>query len=100
MAGYPPVGAHIGLRGASARLRVPHPLTRVQTYLHHHGQWSEAWEHELLEMCTTEVEEAIHAAEAVSHPPPQDMFRYMYADMTPALKEQEAALLALLQREG
>ncbi len=76
------------------------PLTRVRTYLHHHGQWSEAWEHELLEMCTTEVEEAIHAAEAVSHPPPQDMFRYMYADMTPALKEQEAALLALLQREG
>ena len=33
-------------------------------------------------------------------PPPQDMFRYMYAEMTPQLIEQEAALLASLQHQG
>jgi TPP-dependent pyruvate/acetoin dehydrogenase alpha subunit len=45
------------------------------------------------------VEEAMNEAEAVPAPPPQDMFRYMYAHMTPALKEQEASLLSQLQKK-
>ncbi len=61
-------------------------------------QWSEDWEHEL------EVygggREAMNEAEAVPEPPPQDMFRYMYAEMTPALKEQEASLLSQLDEKG
>lgn len=76
------------------------PLKRVQLYLQHRGQWSEDWEHELLETCTTEVEETMNEAEATPQPPPQDMFRYMYADMTPPLQEQEAALLSSLQQKG
>jgi pyruvate dehydrogenase E1 component alpha subunit len=76
------------------------PLLRVQKYLHHCGQWSEDWEQQLIEECTAEVEQAMEEAAAVTPPPPQDMFRYMYADMTPALIEQEAALLASLQRKG
>ena len=39
-------------------------------------------------------------AAAVPPPSPQDMFRYMYAEMTPQLIEQEAALLASLQQQG
>ena len=76
------------------------PLTRVQEYLRHRGQWSEEWEHELLETCTAEVEDAMNEAEATPQPPPQDMFRYMYAAMPPALQEQEAALLNTLQQKG
>lgn len=76
------------------------PLLRVQRYLQDQGQWSEAWEHEVFEACTAEVEEAMAAAAAVPLPPPQDMFRYMYAEMTPQLIEQEAALLAALQPQG
>jgi pyruvate dehydrogenase E1 component alpha subunit len=76
------------------------PLRRVQVYLQQRGQWSEAWEHELLETCATEVEEAMSAAEATPPPRPQDMFRYMYAQMTPPLKEQETRLLSLLQQRG
>ena len=37
---------------------------------------------------------------AVPPPPLQDMFRYTYAEMTPQLLEQEAALLAALAQQG
>lgn len=76
------------------------PLLRVQRYLQHHGQWTEAWEHQILEECTAEVEQAMAEAAAVPSPPPQDMFHYMYATMTPQLIEQEAALLASLHDKG
>jgi len=76
------------------------PLLRVQRYLQQSGQWSEAWEQQMLEACTAEVEQAMEAAAAVPLPPPQDLFRYMYAEMTPQLIEQEAALLASLQHQG
>jgi pyruvate dehydrogenase E1 component alpha subunit len=76
------------------------PLLRTQRYLQQRGQWSEAWERQMLEECTAEVEQAMDEAAAVPPPPPQDMFRYMYAEMTPQLIEQEAALLASLQHQG
>jgi pyruvate dehydrogenase E1 component alpha subunit len=76
------------------------PLLRVQRYLHSRGQWSEAWEEQLVEACTTEVEQAMAEAAAVSPPPPQDMFRSMYATMTPQLRDQEAELLTSLQQKG
>lgn len=76
------------------------PLRRVQQYLEQRGQWSTAWEHQLLEEVTAEVEQAMAEAAAVPPPPPQDMFRYMYAEMTPLLREQEASLLASLAQKG
>jgi pyruvate dehydrogenase E1 component alpha subunit len=76
------------------------PLLRVQKYLQQRDQWSEAWEQTLQEECTAEIEQAMAEAAAVPLPPPQDMFRYMYATMTPQLREQEAALLASLQQKG
>ena len=76
------------------------PLLRVQRYLQQHGQWSEAWEQQILAECTAEVEQAMAEAAAVPPPSPQDMFRYMYATMTPQLIEQEASLLASLQHRG
>jgi TPP-dependent pyruvate/acetoin dehydrogenase alpha subunit len=71
----------------------------VQKYLHQRGQWSETWEHQLLEEGTAEVEQAMAEAVAVPPPAPQDMFRYMYAEMTPSLAEQEAVLLASLRQQ-
>ena len=76
------------------------PLLRVQHYLAQREQWSEEWEEELVASCTAEVEQAMEAAAAVPPPSPQDMFRYMYAEMTAPLIEQEAGLLTLLQQKG
>jgi len=76
------------------------PLLRVQRYLQQRSQWSETWEQQMLAECTATVEQAMAEATAVPPPPPQDMFRYMYAEMTPQLIEQEAALLASLQHQG
>lgn len=76
------------------------PLLRVQKYLHSRDQWSEAWEQQLVAECTAEVEQAMDEAAAVPPSPPQDIFRYMYAEMTPPLREQEAWLLAALQQKG
>ena len=76
------------------------PLLRLQRYLQHTEQWSEAWEQQMLAECTAEIEQAMEEAAAVPPPSPQDMFRYMYAEMTPHLIEQEAALLASLQQQG
>jgi pyruvate dehydrogenase E1 component alpha subunit len=76
------------------------PLLRLQRYLQHTEQWSEAWEQQMLAEGTAEIEQAMEEAAAVPPPPPQDMFRYMYAEMTPQLIEQEAALLASLQQQG
>ena len=78
------------------RWRPRDPLLRVQKYLHARDAWSEDWEHELLEACTGKVEQAMNDAEAVPPPPPQDMFRYMFAQPPAALREQEAGLLASL----
>ncbi len=75
------------------------PLMRVQRYLQDRGQWTAAWEQQLLDECSAEVERAMDEAAAVPLPAPQDMFRYMYAEMTPQLIEQEAALLAALQEK-
>jgi pyruvate dehydrogenase E1 component alpha subunit len=83
-----------------AEWRPRDPLLRVQKYLQQRGQWSEAWEQQLVDACTVEVEQAMTEAAAVLPPPPQDMFRYMYATMTPPLLEQEAVLLASLQQKG
>ena len=76
------------------------PLLRVQKYLQSHSQWSEVWEQQLVDECTAEVEQAMAEAAAVAPPTPQDMFRYMYAAMTPQLLEQEADLLTALQQKG
>lgn len=76
------------------------PLLRVQRYLHDRGLWSQEWEQQMLEEVTAEVEQAMAEAAAVPPPPLQDMFRYTYAEMTPQLLEQEAALLAALAQQG
>jgi TPP-dependent pyruvate/acetoin dehydrogenase alpha subunit len=83
-----------------AKWRGRDPLLRVQRYLQQRGQWSEALEQQILAECTAEVEQAMAEAAAVPPPSPQDMFRYMYATMTPQLIEQEASLLASLQPQG
>ncbi len=83
-----------------AEWRPRDPLLRVQKYLQERGQWSEDWEQQLVEACTAEVEQAMDEAAATPPPAPQDMFRYLYATMTPQLLEQEAALLASLQQKG
>jgi pyruvate dehydrogenase E1 component alpha subunit len=76
------------------------PLLRLQRYLQHIEQWSEAWEQQMLAESTAEVEQAMEEAAAVPPPSPQDMFRYMYAEMTPQLIEQQATLLAALKQQG
>lgn len=72
------------------------PIARFQTYLKGKGVWNDEYEKQVLDSATSEVEEAVKAAEAF-RPNPEDMFKYLYAEMTPNLKEQMEEMKKLLE---
>ncbi len=74
------------------------PIDRVRRYLLGRGLWREAEEEKLQEEISAEIEEAIEAAEQLPPPDPDDVFSYMFAEMTPQLKEQQAMLREFLTR--
>lgn len=64
------------------------PLVRLRLYLKAKGMWSEDVEKRMTEEATKEIDEAVKAAEAVSAPEIEEIFRYVFAEMTPPLTEQ------------
>lgn len=64
------------------------PLARTRLYLKERGQWDEAVEKRLTETAQQEIDRAVKAAEEVPVPEVEDIFKYVYAEMTPQLKEQ------------
>ncbi len=64
------------------------PVDRVRLYLAKRGAWSKSDEEQLLKETEKKVEEAVARAEKIPPPDPKDMFAFMYAEMTPELKEQ------------
>ncbi|MBU1197010.1 pyruvate dehydrogenase (acetyl-transferring) E1 component subunit alpha [Candidatus Micrarchaeota archaeon] len=63
------------------------PIARFQTYLKKNGFWNEAYEKEVQEKAAREVEEAVKKAEGFQANP-EDMFKYLYQDLTPDLRQQ------------
>jgi TPP-dependent pyruvate/acetoin dehydrogenase alpha subunit len=61
---------------------------RLRLYLKQKGLWSEPVEQRLTEELQKEIDQAVKDAEAVPVPDPEDIFKYVFAEMTPPLKEQ------------
>jgi pyruvate dehydrogenase E1 component alpha subunit len=64
------------------------PLVRLRLYLKGKGIWSEEVEQQLIEEYQKEVDLTVKEAEAFPIPEVEEIFKYVYSEMTPPLKEQ------------
>ncbi|MBI4017799.1 MAG: pyruvate dehydrogenase (acetyl-transferring) E1 component subunit alpha [Candidatus Aenigmarchaeota archaeon] len=64
------------------------PITRLRFYMKQKKMWTETYERELLERVRKEVDEAVRTYESTPPADIEDIFRYTYAEMPPALREQ------------
>jgi pyruvate dehydrogenase E1 component alpha subunit len=64
------------------------PLLRLRLYLKGKGLWTEEVEQRMTEEAQKEIDQAVKDAEAVPAPAPEEIFKYLFAQMTPQLKEQ------------
>ncbi len=64
------------------------PLVRLRYYLKGKGLWDEGVENKLTEEAQKEIDQAVKEAEAVPLPPVEEIFNYVFAEMTQPLKEQ------------
>ncbi|MCX9026234.1 MAG: pyruvate dehydrogenase (acetyl-transferring) E1 component subunit alpha [Candidatus Methanoperedens sp.] len=74
------------------------PVKRFRIYLEKKGIWSQDYEEKLLKEITAEIEKAVEEAE--SHIPiVENMFKYVYAEITPNLKEQMEELQNIIAKK-
>lgn len=64
------------------------PFVRLRLYLKGKGLWNEEAEERATEEGQKQIDEAVKEAEAVPGPAPEEIFQYVFAEMTPPLKEQ------------
>src|SRR5512139_3924054 len=64
------------------------PMVRLRSYLKAKGLWTEAVETRMTEDAQKEIDQAVKDAEAVPAPELKEIFEYVFAEMTPPLKEQ------------
>jgi pyruvate dehydrogenase E1 component alpha subunit len=64
------------------------PFVRLRLYLKGKGLWSEEVEQRITEESQKEIDQAVKDVEAVPPPAPDEIFDYVFAEMTPQLKEQ------------
>jgi pyruvate dehydrogenase E1 component alpha subunit len=72
------------------------PLVRLRFYLKEKGLWNEEADQRITEEAQKEIDQAVKDAESVPVPEVEDIFRYVYSEMTPQLKEQLEYLKATL----
>jgi pyruvate dehydrogenase E1 component alpha subunit len=72
------------------------PLVRLRLYLKGKGIWNEGVEQRLTEEAQKDIDQAVKDAEAVSVPEVEDIFKYVFAEMTPQLREQMEYLKSTL----
>jgi len=75
------------------------PISRFRRYLEARKLWNEDREEKLRNEVSAEIEAAVELAEKLPPPKADDVFRYMFAEMNPQLREQEAMLREALKRE-
>ena len=63
-------------------------MIRLQSYLKAKGLWNEEVELQMAEESQKEIDQAVKDAEAVPIPAVEEVFKYVFAEMTPPLKEQ------------
>jgi pyruvate dehydrogenase E1 component alpha subunit len=64
------------------------PLVRLKLYLKERDLWNEEVEKYLIEEAQREIDQAVKEAESVPDPEVEEIFKYVYDEMTPQLKEQ------------
>ena len=64
------------------------PFVRLRLYLKGKGLWNDEAEERASEKGQKQIDEAVKEAEAVPAPAPEEIFQYVFAEMTPPLKEQ------------
>lgn len=72
------------------------PLVRLRLYLREKGLWNEEVEKRLTEEAQKEIDQAVKEAEAVPVPELEEIFKYVFAETTPQLKEQMEYLKATI----
>ena len=72
------------------------PMVRLRHYLKGKSLWSEEIEKRMTEEAQKEIDQAVKDAEAVPAPGPEEIFQYVFAEMTPQLKEQMEYLRSTL----
>jgi TPP-dependent pyruvate/acetoin dehydrogenase alpha subunit len=72
-------------------------LIRLRLYLKAKGFWDEAVEQRITEASQKEIDQAVKDAEAIPAPEVDEIFNYVFAEMTPPLKEQLEYLKSTLQ---
>jgi len=68
------------------------PIKRFRLYLEKKGIWTEKWEKELVAKAKGLIKTSVDKAESLPELEPEDLFKFLYSEMTPALKEQLAYL--------
>jgi pyruvate dehydrogenase E1 component alpha subunit len=76
------------------------PIRRFQAYLSGRGLWDPAFEKEVTDRATADVERAVAEAESLPPAAPEDVFKYTYKEMPPSLSGQLAELQAGLTGGG
>ena len=64
------------------------PMLRLRLYLKGKGLWNDEVEGRMTETAQQEIDQAVKDAEAVPPPAVEEIFKYVFAEMTPQLKEQ------------
>ena len=64
------------------------PIVRLRLYLQEKGLWNEEIESRMTNESQREIDQAVKDAEAVPPPEAEEIFNYVFAEMTPQLKEQ------------
>ena len=64
------------------------PMVRLRLYLKGKGLWNDEVEGRMTKTAQKEIDQAVKDAEAVPPPAVEEIFKYVFAEMTPQLKEQ------------
>ena len=72
------------------------PLVRLRLYLNGKGLWNEKVEQQLTEEAQKEIDQAVKDAEAVPVPEVEEIFKFVFSEMTPQLREQMEYLKSTL----
>ena len=73
------------------------PLVRLRLYLKGKGLWTEEIEKGMAEEAQKEIDQVVKDAEAIPTPEIEEIFKYVFAEMTPPLKEQLEYLKSTLK---
>ena len=73
--------------------RAKDPIDRVRKYLIAQQNWTEKDDEELVNQCTSEVEQAVKDYEGFPHPEPTDIFEHAYKEMQWNLKEEKEEMI-------